>query len=202
MAKLYFYYSTMNAGKSTTLLQSNYNYHERGMNTLLFLPQVDDRFAVGTIHSRIGLKANAIPVDHEMNLFETVKAQPNKVNCVLIDEAQFLTKANVYQLTQIVDELKIPVLAYGLRTDYRGELFPGSQYLLAWAEELIEIKTVCECGRKATMNIRIDENNNPVKDGEQVVIGGNESYIALCRKHYYQKMKEAFDESIISESVA
>lgn len=187
MAKLYFYYSAMNAGKSTTLLQSSYNYQERGMTTLLFTPIIDTRFAPGKIHSRIGLQSNAYSFDNKDNLFDhaaTLKNQQNNLSCVLVDEAQFLTKEQVEQLTEIVDKLNIPVLAYGLRSDFLGEPFEGSLYLLAWADNLIEIKTICHCGRKATMNMRIDENNRPVRAGAQVEIGGNERYIATCRKHF------------------
>ncbi len=189
MAKLYFYYSAMNAGKSTTLLQSDYNYRERGMRTLLFVPKIDNRHAQGTIHSRIGLSAQAIGFDEMMNLHNTVRdaldepgCQP--IQCVLVDEAQFLSKTQVHQLTEITDELNIPVLAYGLRSDFRGEPFEGSQYLLAWAEELSEIKTVCHCGKKAIMNMRIDELGQPILQGEQIHIGGNESYVATCRPHF------------------
>ena len=177
----------MNAGKTTILLQSAYNYKERGMETLLFMPAIDRRYGQGKIHSRIGLNAEAIPFEQQFNLFEAVKkeAQKNsKIKCVLIDEAQFLTKAQVMELTFIVDELNIPVLAYGLRSDFRGEPFPGSQYLLVWADNLIEIKTICHCGRKAIMNMRIDSKGQAIKIGEQIQIGGNESYIAMCRKHF------------------
>lgn len=186
MAKLHFYYSAMNAGKTTTLLQSNYNYQERGMTTLLFLPAIDDRYAKGVIASRIGLKANAIAFEKDFDFFEHVKdiCAQQKINCILIDEAQFLNKAQVLQLTRIVDELKIPTLAYGLRSDFLGEPFEGSQYLLAWAEDINEIKTVCHCGRKATMNARVDETGHKVTAGNQVEIGGNDLYVALCRKHF------------------
>lgn len=187
MAKLYFYYSAMNAGKSTVLLQSAYNYQERGMETLLFTPAIDDRFATGKIHSRIGLEADAVPFDAALNIKDHVvrfKAQHPKLACVLIDEAQFLTKAQVTQLCEIVDELNLPVLAYGLRSDFRGEPFEGSQYLLVWADNLIEIKTVCHCGRKAIMNVRVDADGKKVKTGAQIQIGGNESYISMCRKHF------------------
>ncbi len=185
MAKLHFYYSAMNAGKSTTLLQSSYNYHERGMKTLLLTPAVDDRFGASKIASRIGLEEQAISFDKEANLFEIIKKHLDEnMRCVLLDEAQFLTKAQVWQLTDVVDHFKIPVLAYGLRTDFQGNTFEGSQWLLAWAEDLVEIKTICHCGRKATMNIRLDANGKKVKEGEQIVIGGNERYIAVCRKHF------------------
>jgi thymidine kinase len=187
MAKLYFYYSAMNAGKTTTLLQSNYNYHERGMATVLYTPALDHRFEVGSITSRIGLKAEATSFGGEFDFFQDVarkKADLPNLKCILIDEAQFLSKKQVFQLTQIVDFFKFPVLTYGLRTDFQGELFEGSQYLLAWAEELIEIKTICFCGSKATMNARIDAGGRFIHQGAQIEIGGNERYISLCRKHY------------------
>ena len=187
MAKLYFYYSTMNAGKSTVLLQSSYNYRERGMHTLLFTPAIDTRHQQGFIHSRIGLSEQATVFDPTDNLYQFVKNETTKSACVLIDEAQFLTRDQVYQLTQITDELGIPVLAYGLRTDFRGELFEGSQYLLAWADELIEIKTICHCGRKATMILRLNEKGEAVSEGSQVLIGGNNLYVSTCRKHFNQK---------------
>lgn len=186
MAKLHFYYSAMNAGKTTTLLQSNYNYKERGMETLLFLPALDTRHAKGIISSRIGLVADAYAFESSFDFFENVSkiVKKSSISCVLVDEAQFLTKSQVLQLTRIVDELKVPVLAYGLRSDFMGEPFEGSKYLLAWADELIEIKTICHCGRKATMNLRVDESGNTLREGEQIEIGGNELYIALCRKHF------------------
>lgn len=189
MAKLYFYYSAMNAGKSTVLLQSAYNYQERGMSTILFTPIIDDRYAAGKIHSRIGLEASAIPFDQHFDLHQYVKDHAkdyNNLACVLVDEAQFLTKTQVKQLTRIVDSLKMPVLAYGLRSDFRGEPFEGSQYLLVWADNLIEIKTICHCGRKAIMNARIDADGKIVKEGEQIQIGGNESYISMCRQHFLE----------------
>jgi thymidine kinase len=177
----------MNAGKSTVLLQSSYNYKEKGMETLLFTPSIDKRFGKDKISSRIGLSADAVSFDDQFNLFEYaekyVENNPN-LACVLVDEAQFLTKQQVMQLTLIVDKLNLPVLTYGLRSDFRGEPFEGSQYLLIWADNLIEIKTICHCGRKATMNARIDADGNVIKIGEQVQIGGNEKYIAMCRKHY------------------
>jgi thymidine kinase len=191
MAKLYFYYSTMNAGKSTVLLQSNYNYHERGMKTVLFTPVIDTRYGVGKIHSRIGLHAEAIPFDTDFNLFDhtaILKAKVTNLKCVLVDEAQFLNKTQVMQLAQIVDELDIPVLAYGLRTDFLGEPFEGSLYLLALADNVVEIKTICHCGRKATMNMRVDEQNKPVRSGAQIEIGGNERYVATCRRHFYEEI--------------
>ncbi len=188
MAKLYFYYAAMNAGKSTVLLQSSHNYRERGMHTLLFSPAIDTRFEPGIVHSRIGLSEAAVMFTGEDNLFNKTLEyhQQNHLSCVLIDEAQFLSRAQVYELTEITHTLNIPALAYGLRTDFKGELFPGSQYLLAWADELIELKTICHCGRKATMNLRINTAGLALKEGEQVFIGGNESYISTCRKHFKQ----------------
>ncbi len=186
MAKLHFYYSAMNAGKTTTLLQSNYNYHERGLETLLFLPAFDTRCALGVIASRIGLTSSAYPFESTFNFFTYVNdfIKTKSISCVLVDEAHFLTKTQVFELTQIVDILKIPTLTYGLRSDFMGEPFEGSRYLLAWAEEISEIKTICHCGRKATMNARIDKNGYKVQEGAQVEIGGNDRYIALCRKHF------------------
>ena len=186
MAKVYFYYSAMNAGKSTVLLQSSYNYRERGMHTLLFVPAIDTRAGAGRIQSRIGLHADAMQLPAEENVFEHVKsahaAQP--VACVLVDEAQFLTRAQVLQLTDCADRLDIPVLCYGLRTDFQAQLFPGSAALLGLADSLIELKTICHCGRKATMNLRVGPDGRAVKDGAQVEIGGNERYVAMCRRHY------------------
>lgn len=186
MAKLYFYYAAMNAGKSTVLLQSSYNYRERGMQTLLFTPVIDTRYKQGTINSRIGLAEEAYAFTEQDNLYMLTAELNASLNyaCILIDEAQFLTREQVHQLTEITDRLSIPVLAYGLRTDFRGELFPGSQFLLAWADELIELKTICHCGRKAIMNMRINEEGNAIVEGEQVLIGGNESYVSTCRLHF------------------
>lgn len=190
MAKLYFYYSAMNAGKSTVLLQSSYNYQERGMETLLFTPAIDNRFGKDIISSRIGLSSQAVSFDHLFDLFEYTekKLQTHpKITCVLVDEAQFLTKQQVMQLCRIADKLNLPVLAYGLRSDFRGEPFEGSQYLLTWADNLNEIKTICHCGKKATMNARIDQDGKVIKTGEQVQIGGNERYVSMCRKHFNAK---------------
>lgn len=192
MAKLYFYYSAMNAGKSTLLLQSAYNYKERGMETLLFTAAIDERFQKGKIHSRIGVSADAVSFDSEFNLFDYTHLQIEKhanLKCVLVDEAQFLTKEQVQQLTDIVDVLNLPVLAYGIRSDFRGEPFAGSMYLLIWADNLVEIKTICYCGKKAIMNARIDAQGNIIKKGAQIQIGGNESYIAMCRKHFKKAYK-------------
>ncbi len=187
MAKLYFYYSAMNAGKSTVLLQSSHNYNERGMQTLLFTPALDTRAGQGIIRSRIGLAQEAWCFDKQDNLLEITASQlkhGQEYACILIDEAQFLSKEQVNQLAAICDQLKIPVLAYGLRTDFRAELFPGSAALLALADELIEIKTVCFCGKKASMNMRVDNKGQAIREGEQVQIGGNESYVSVCRRHF------------------
>lgn len=190
MAKLYFYYSSMNAGKSTTLLQSSYNYQERGMNTLVYTAAIDDRYGLGKVSSRIGISQEAKLFQSETDLLAEIRqAHTNKtLHCILIDEAQFLTKAQVHQLTDVVDALKIPVLCYGLRTDFQAELFEGSQYLLAWADELQELKTICECGRKANFVIRLNEQGEAVKDGDQIQIGGNDKYLSVCRYHYKQKL--------------
>lgn len=176
MAQLYFYYSAMNAGKSTSLLQSSYNYNERGMRTLIFTAAIDTRFAKGKVTSRIGLSADALLFSDDMNIRDAILAENNKepIHCVLIDECQFLTKAHVEQLCEITDSYDIPVLTYGLRTDFRGELFTGSAYLLAWADKLVELKTVCYCGRKANKVLRLAANGKVLSDGAQVEIGGNE----------------------------
>jgi thymidine kinase len=186
MAKVYFYYSAMNAGKSTLLLQSSYNYQERGMRTLLYMSSLDTRTGAGRIESRIGLQAGAHPLAADQDLLASVRAEhaAQPVACVLVDEAQFLTAAQVWQATDVADTLGIPVLCYGLRTDFQGKLFPGSAALLALADNLIELKTICHCGRKATMVLRLDSSGRPVQEGAQVVIGGNERYVSVCRKHY------------------
>ncbi len=181
----------MNAGKSTTLLQSSYNYKERGMETLLFAPNFDDRFGDPAIYSRIGLKQEAILFNKEFNLFDFVEEKTkiiDNIRCILIDEAHFLTKAQVAQVIMITKRLNIAALCYGLRSDFLGAPFEGSQYLLAWAEELVEIKTICHCGSKATMNVRVDSEGNPVKTGSQVQIGGNESYYSVCMKHFMEEV--------------
>ena len=191
MAKLYFYYSAMNAGKTTTLLQSAYNYHERGMRTLVLTPRLDTRAGEGVVASRIGLKAKAIAFERNDDLLQIARddvATRGELGCVLVDEAQFLSKSQVWQLTEIVDRLKIPVLAYGLRTDFRGELFEGSQYLLAWADNLVELKTICHTGKKATMVVRVDENGRAVTDGPQVEIGGNDRYVSVSRAEFKKVM--------------
>ncbi|HET6553812.1 MAG TPA: thymidine kinase [Dyella sp.] len=187
MAKLYFYYSAMNAGKTTTLLQSAYNYHERGMRTLILTPALDNRFGEGVVASRIGLKANARRFAGDENLLALVQediAARGPLHCVFVDEAQFLSKAQVWQVSDVVDKLNIPVLAYGLRTDFRGELFEGSGYLLAWADNLEEIKTICHTGRKATMVVRVDEHGRAVTEGPQVEIGGNDRYVSVSRAEF------------------
>ncbi len=190
MAKLYFYYSAMNAGKSTVLLQASHNYHERGMHTLRFIPAIDTRAGVGRIRSRIGLEAEAIAFETADDLSARVLAEHRgkPVACVLIDEAQFLTQEQAWQLAGIADHLDIPVLCYGLRTDFQGHLFAGSAALLAMADELIELKTICHCGRKATMNVRVGADGRPVREGAQIEIGGNERYVAMCRRHFTEAL--------------
>lgn len=186
MAQLYFYYSAMNAGKSTSLLQSAYNYRERGMHSVIYTAALDDRYGVGKVTSRIGLQADAKLYAKGDDLFVSISrdCEALKPDCIFIDEAQFLTKAQVKQLVDVVDELDVPVLAYGLRTDFLGETFEGSHYLLAWADKLSELKTVCHCGKKASFVVRLDENGNAVKNGDQVQIGGNDTYESMCRKHF------------------
>ncbi len=189
MAKLYFYYSSMNAGKSTALLQSSYNYKERGMNTLVLAPQFDDRFGVGKVTSRIGIETDATTFRTDTDLFTLIESHNDDepLHCVLIDEAQFLTREQVFALGDVTDKLNIPVLAYGLRTDFQGEPFEGSKYLLAWADNLKELKAICHCGSKATMVLRLDGDGNAVTEGSQVEIGGNDRYISMCRKHFKEK---------------
>jgi thymidine kinase len=180
----------MNAGKTTSLLQSSYNYKERGMNTILFTAAIDNRYGTGTIKSRIGLEADANIYSATDDIFEIVEKnhQEEKIDCVLVDEAQFLSEDQVFQLTEVSDRLHIPVLAYGLRTDFLGNLFEGSRLLLAWADELKELKTICFCGKKATMVVRLDENNNALREGSQIEIGGNDRYVSMCRKHFKEKV--------------
>jgi thymidine kinase len=186
LAKLYFYYSSMNAGKSTSLLQSAYNYKERGMRPFVLSAAIDDRYSVGKVTSRIGLETEAHLFRKEDDLYKILSGQNDKdrINCVLIDESQFLSREQVRQLAQVVDNLDIPVLCYGIRTDFRGELFPGSKHLLAWADNLIELKTICHCGSKATMVVRMDSEGRIISDGDQVVIGGNDQYQSMCRRHF------------------
>jgi thymidine kinase len=193
MAKLYFYYSAMNAGKSTLLLQSSYNYRERGMETLILQPELDNRFGLGKVASRIGLSAQARTFHLTENLYQVVEQEQSlrRLDCILVDEAQFLTPLQVRQLSDICDFLDIPVLCYGLRTDFQGNLFEGSQQLLAWADSLVEVKTICHCGRKATMVLRIGASGQAIREGDQVQIGGNDRYISVCRQHFKQGLSEA-----------
>jgi thymidine kinase len=186
MAKLYFHYSTMNAGKSTLLLQASYNYRERGMQTYLLTAAIDGRAGAGVIGSRIGLKASADMFDETSDLFAMIdkRLKQDPCACIFVDEAQFLTKAQVWQLARAVDDLGVPVMCYGLRVDFRGELFPGSAALLALADEMREARTICFCGKKATMVVRQDSEGHALMEGEQVQIGGNETYVSLCRRHW------------------
>jgi thymidine kinase len=186
MAKLYFNYSTMNAGKSTILLQAAHNYRERGMDTYLLTARLDDRVGQGQIGSRIGITADADMFTADSDLFAMIEARraEGPFVCILIDEAQFLSEDQVWQLARVVDDLKIPVMAYGLRVDFLGQLFPGSAALLALADEMREIRTICHCGKKATMVVRQDQDGNTLTAGEQVQIGGNETYVSLCRRHW------------------
>ena len=189
MAKLYFNYSSMNAGKSTMLLQANHNYSERGMNAQLYTSALDNRFGNDEITSRIGLKKKSNIFTKDTNIFKEIALQHKAlfVDCLLIDEAQFLTKKQVEQLGKIVDKLEIPVLAFGIRTDFQGNLFEGSKFLLAWADNLKEIKTVCHCGRKATMVLRINDQGKVIEDGAQIEIGGEDKYVSVCRKHFFER---------------
>lgn len=191
MAQLYFYYSAMNAGKSTSLLQSSHNYTEQGMSVLLFTAAVDERVQKGVIASRIGLQSDAQIFEKKTNLYNHIKQylKNDKLHCIFVDEAQFLAREQVDQLAKVVDRLHIPVLCYGIRSDFQGELFPGSQRLLNIADKLSELKAVCHCGRKATMIVRKDVNGQAVSQGEQVVIGGNDSYESMCRNHFFEETK-------------
>ncbi len=192
MAQLYFYYSAMNAGKSTSLLQSAHNYQEQGMDVLLFTAAIDDRYGQGVIKSRIGLSSDAIVFDAQTDFVSVISENKKpKLACVLVDEAQFLSQKQVDQLALIVDEHDLPVLCYGIRTDFQGELFAGSSRLLAIADKLFELKTVCACGRKATMTVRLDENGQAIAAGNQVEIGGNERYESKCRRHHRELMRGA-----------
>ncbi|MEO0358560.1 MAG: thymidine kinase [Pseudomonadota bacterium] len=192
MAKLYFHYSTMNAGKSTVLLQAAHNYRERGMQVYLLTAQLDTRAGTGTIASRIGIDASADTFAPKEDLFAKIqtKLDAGPCACVFIDEAQFLSKDQVWSLARAVDDLNVPVMCYGLRVDFRGDLFPGSAALLALADEMREVRTICHCGRKATMVVRLDSNGQPVRDGDQVQIGGNETYVSLCRRHFRSAMED------------
>lgn len=192
MASLFFYYSSMNAGKTTTLLQSSHNYRERGMRTLILTPEMDDRHGEDMVRSRIGLEAEATAFSAEDDLFKVTQSEisAGPLHCLLVDEAQFLARDQVRQLCNVVDRLDIPVLAYGLRTDFQGELFEGSRHLLAWADNLVEIKTICHCGRKATMVVRLDAEGKATQEGAQIEIGGNERYLSLCRRHFHKMRRE------------
>ena len=192
MAKLYFHYSTMNAGKSTSLLQASHNYRESGMSTYLITAQFDKRAGDGRIASRIGIGEPADTFAHDTDLFSQLSARfaANTVACVFIDEAQFLTKQQVWQLARAVDDLGVPIMCYGLRVDFRGELFPGSAALLAWADEMREVRTICFCGKKATMVVRKGPDGKAMKNGEQVQIGGNETYVSLCRRHWREAVAD------------
>lgn len=202
MAKLYFYYASMNAGKSTTLLQADFNYRERGMETMLWTAALDDRYGAGQITSRIGLLAEAHKFDLESDLWAAVSDEHRRrpLACVLIDEAQFLSKEQVFALARLADEADIPVLCYGLRTDFAADLFPGSAALLGIADALVELKAVCECGRKATMNLRVDAAGRAVVAGAQTEIGGNDRYVAMCRRHFMAKRRAAAEA--LQEAVA
>ena len=192
MAKLYFHYSTMNAGKSTLLLQAAHNYRERGMQTYLVTAQIDDRSSSSMIASRIGIEQTADTFSEADNLFEKISARfgLGPVACVFVDEAQFLNESQVWQLARAVDDLNVPVMCYGLRVDFRGQLFPGSAALLALSDEMREVRTICHCGKKATMVVRQDDQGNVLTEGDQVQIGGNETYISLCRRHWREAMKQ------------
>lgn len=197
MAKLYFHYSTMNAGKSTLLLQAAYNYRERGMEPYLLTAKLDKRAGDGQIGSRIGLSAKADTFSPGDDLFEKIgnRLEAGPVACIFIDEAQFLEKEQVWELARVVDDLKVPIMCYGLRVDFQGELFPGSAALLALSDEMREARTICHCGKKATMVVRQDADGKVIKDGEQVQIGGNESYVSLCRRHWREAVGERPRES-------
>lgn len=192
MAKLYFYYASMNAGKSSNLLQAAFNYGERGMSVSLWTAAIDDRPGFGAISSRIGLSSDANRFDAATDIAAFVRDDPaGRPACVLVDEAQFLTPEQVWQLAHLADQDGIPVLCYGLRTDFQGELFAGSAVLLGIADELIELKAVCDCGRKATMNLRVDAQGKPVREGAQTEIGGNDRYLAMCRRHFVAALARA-----------
>ena len=189
MAKLHFYFATMNAGKSTLLLQAAYNYRERGMHAAILLAELDDRAGKGVVSSRIGLKADAITFGAETDLFALVASlhDENRMDCLFVDEAHFATADHIWQLSRIVDELRIPVMAYGLRSDFRGQLFPASRELFALADEIREVRTICHCGRKATMVVRLDSEGNALLEGPQIEVGGNDRYVSYCRKHWKEK---------------
>ncbi|MFZ1813547.1 MAG: thymidine kinase [Rhizobiaceae bacterium] len=189
MAKLYFSYSAMNAGKSTLLLQASYNYHERGMETLLLISAIETRVRKGAISSRIGLSQEAEIFTRSDDLFEYVRerTEGRNIACIFVDEAQWMSEEQVWHLARVADELRIPVMCYGLRTDFQGKLFPGSAALLAIADDLREVRTICWCGKKATMVVRLGPDGKPVEEGEQIVVGGNETYVSLCRHHWSRR---------------
>ena len=189
MAKLHFYYASMNAGKSTLLLQAAYNYRERGMHAVILLAELDDRAGKGVVSSRIGLTSEAVAFGPETDLFVLARSlhRQQTIDCLFIDEAHFATDDHIWQLARVVDELDIPVMAYGLRSDFRGELFPASRELFALADEVREVRTICHCGRKATMVVRLDSAGEALLEGPQIEIGGNERYVSLCRKHWKEK---------------
>jgi thymidine kinase len=195
MAKLYFHYATMNAGKSTMLLQASYNYRERGMRTAIFIAALDDRAGKGRVSSRIGLSSDAIPFGTADDLFSTISEMHavEPIACVFVDEAQFLSAEQAWQLARVSDRIGIPVMAYGLRTDFQGKLFPGSLELLAIADELREVRTICHCGRKATMVVRVDGAGEVIREGAQVEVGGNEKYVSLCRRHWEDALRATID---------
>ncbi|MEM9999465.1 MAG: thymidine kinase [Pseudomonadota bacterium] len=199
MAKLYFHYSTMNAGKSTMLLQASHNYRERQMNTLLLTAKLDDRVGVGRIGSRIGLSEEALTFASGDDLRTMVLEShaDKRIHCVFVDEAQFLSEDQVWQLARLADRDGIPVMAYGLRTDFQGKLFPGSQALLAIADELREVRTICRCGRRANMVVRVGEDGKVVRDGDQIAIGGNDRYVSLCRRHWEEEMGRVDGEDMV-----
>lgn len=190
MAKLYFYYASMNAGKSSHLLQADFNYRERGMATMLWTAALDSRSG-GLVKSRIGLESAADKFHPDTDLWAEIAARHAEapLDCVLVDEAQFLSSEQVWQLARLADEAGLPVLCYGLRTDFQGALFPGSAVLLGIADALVELKAVCWCGRKATMNLRVDAEGKAVRQGQQTEIGGNDRYVALCRKHFSEALR-------------
>ncbi|MEX2740966.1 thymidine kinase [Rhizobium mongolense] len=200
MAKLYFNYSTMNAGKSTMLLQASYNYQERGMRTVLLIAAFDERTGKGVIGSRIGLEASAIAFEGHTDLFGLIKelsGEGGPIACIFVDEANFMTREHVWQLARVVDRLNIPVMVYGLRTDFQGKLFPASEELLAIADEMREVRTICYCGRKATMVVRLGANGEVAREGAQIEVGGNEKYVSLCRRHWDDAMNGEWRAEVV-----
>lgn len=205
MAKLYFNYSTMNAGKSTMLLQAAYNYEERGMRVLLLIAAFDDRVGKGIIGSRIGLQANAVAFEQDADLFSLIGehgAEGEPIACVFVDEAHFMTRQHIWQLARVVDRLNIPVMVYGLRTDFQGKLFPASDELMAISDEMREVRTICHCGRKATMVVRLDAGGNVAREGAQIEVGGNEKYVSLCRRHWDDAMNGEWVAEAVQPAVS